>query len=126
MSLVRLLYRGALDAIGCARRAVRAGDIRARSRAISRAMAIVTELSRSLNFEQGGELSRNLAALYGYTERLLMRANFEQREKPLEEAERLLATLFEAWAAYEAEPSRAREDDVAQHPDQDYVPAGCA
>ncbi len=78
LTLVLMLYRGALDAIARARRHLRAGDIRARSRAIAKAMAIVTELSLSLNRQEGGELSRNLAGLYGYARKLLIQANFEQ------------------------------------------------
>src|SRR5579863_1710916 len=104
LKLVQLLYRAALDSIVAARRLVRLGDIRSRSGAISKAMAIVTELSLSLNVEQGGELSRNLAQLYGYVEKLLIQANFEQREQPLEEAERLLSTLAAAWSTFAPEP----------------------
>jgi flagellar protein FliS len=97
LRLVELLYRGALDSIAAARRYLRLGDIRARSRAISKAMAIVTELSLSLNHKDGGEVSRNLAELYGYIERLLIQSNVEQCEPPLVEAERLLSTLLEGW-----------------------------
>ena len=97
LKLVELLYRGALDSIGDARRNLRLGDIRARSRAISKAMAIVTELALSLNHKDGGEVSRNLAELYGYVETLLIRANVEQCDPPLAEAEGLLATLMEGW-----------------------------
>jgi flagellar protein FliS len=60
-------------------------------------MAIVTELSLSLNQEAGGELSKNLSELYGYVELLLMKANSEQSDPPLAEAERLIGTLAEAW-----------------------------
>ena len=94
---VHLLYRGALDSIASARRYLRLRDIRARSRAINKAMAIVTELSLSLNQQAGGELSRNLAELYAYVQTLLIKANSEQCDPPLEEAERLLAILAEAW-----------------------------
>ena len=97
LKLVELLYRGALDSIAAARRYLRLGDIRARSRAISKAMAIVTELSLSLNHKDGGEVGRNLAELYGYIERLLIQSNVEQCEPPLVEAERLLSTLLEGW-----------------------------
>jgi flagellar protein FliS len=92
-----LLYRGALDSIASARRYLRLGDIRSRSRAITKAMAIVTELSLSLNLQAGGELSKNLSELYGYVELLLMKANAKQSDPPLAEAERLLSTLAEAW-----------------------------
>lgn len=97
LTFVHLLYRGAMDSIGSARRYLRLGDIRARSSAISKAMRIVTELSLSLNQQEGGELSRNLAELYSYVETLLIKANSEQCDPPLEEAERLLGTLAEAW-----------------------------
>jgi len=124
LKLVQLLYRAALDSIAAARRFVRLGDIRSRSRAVSKAMAIVTELSLSLNVEQGGELSRNLAQLYGYVEKLLIQANFEQREQPLEEAERLLSTLAEAWAILTPEERAS----VSQAPVQSetYEPVSCA
>ena len=102
LKFVHLLYRGALDSIAAARRYLRQRDIRARSRAISKAMGIVTELSLSLDQQQGGELSRNLADLYGYVQTLLIKANTEQSDPPLEEAERLLGTLGEAWASCES------------------------
>jgi flagellar protein FliS len=97
LKFVHLLYRAALDSIASARRYLRLGDIRARSLAITKAMAIVTELSLSLNQEAGGELSKNLSELYGYVELLLMKANSEQSDPPLAEAERLIGTLAEAW-----------------------------
>jgi flagellar secretion chaperone FliS len=97
LKLIQLLYRGALDSIAAARRYLKLGDIRARSRAITKAMGLVTELSLSLNQAQGGELSRNLAELYGYVEMLLIKANSQQSDPPLAEAERLLGTLADAW-----------------------------
>ena len=95
--LVQLLYRGALDCITSARRYLKLGDIRARSRAISKAMAIVTELSVSLDHAAGGELSKSLADLYAYTEKLLIQANTEQIDPPLAQAERVLSILLEGW-----------------------------
>jgi flagellar secretion chaperone FliS len=97
LQLVRLLYRGALDSITAARRHLRLGEIRSRSNAIGKAMAIVTELSRSLDPGMNGELSQNLTELYSYVEGLLMEANLRQSDAPLAEAETLLSTLLEAW-----------------------------
>jgi len=97
LQLVQLLYRGALDSIAAARRHLRLGEIRARSGAISKAMAIVTELSRSLDLHMSGELSQTLAELYGYVQSLLIEANGRQSDPPLAEAERLLAILLEGW-----------------------------
>jgi flagellar protein FliS len=95
--LIQMLYRAAVDSITTARRYLKLGDIRARSGAISKAMAIVTELSLSLDHTTGGDLSKNLAELYAYAEKLLIQANREQSDAPLAEAKRLLSTLLEAW-----------------------------
>lgn len=125
VKLVQLLYRGALDSIASARRHLREGDIRARSQSITKAMLIVTELSSSLDVEHGGDLSRNLRDLYAYVQRLLIKANFEQREPPLIEAERLLFTLHEAWTECRAgEPDREtlESDQPESH---DYKPVAC-
>jgi len=123
--LVELLYRGALEAIASARRYLKAGDIRARSRAISKAMEIITELSRSLNQEAGGEIGRNLAELYSYTETLLIEANSRQSDPPLAEAETLLSTLAEAWgncAGSQPAPSAFLTTDIQDQ----YAPIGYA
>ena len=101
LKLVRLLYQGALDSIASARRSLQEGNIRARSRSIDKAMAIVRELSGTLRHEQGGEISRTLAELYDYVQKLLIRANVEQIDPPLAEAERLLNVLLEAWQTCE-------------------------
>ena len=123
--LIQLLYEGALDSIRSARRYLRAGDIRARSRAISKAMAIVTELSLSVDVEKGGEVSRNLVDLYGYVEKLLIQANVEQSEAPLEEADRLLATLLDAWKGCAPAQSTAVENEPAAERET-YGPVSCA
>lgn len=117
IKLVVILYRGALDAIASARRFVRLGEIRPRARAVNKAIGILGELTRSLDRERGGELSRNLAKLYAYIRELLIRANSEQSEAPLEEAERLLNTLLEGWmACVPAEPAGHLRSPMAGSP----------
>ncbi len=97
LELVRLLYRGAIEAIGHARRHVREGAIRDRNRQIGRASEIVNELTGSVDRDRGGEVAANLLLLYDYIQGLLHDANFRQAEEPLTEAERLMSTLLEAW-----------------------------
>jgi flagellar protein FliS len=99
LKLIEMLYAAALDSIVAARRHVRNRDIPARTRAINKALRIVTELSRCLNHDADGVMSRNLAGLYGYVLGLLVEANIKQIEAPLAEAEGLLSTLAEAWKA---------------------------
>jgi flagellar protein FliS len=105
--LVVILYRAAIEAIAGARINVQKGEIRERSQRITKAFEIIHELLHSLNHAEGGDISRNLAELYGYMQTRLTEANATQSEPPLAEVESLLQTLLEAWseAARTASPA---------------------
>jgi flagellar protein FliS len=110
VGLIRLLYRGAVDAVRAARTCLKSGDIAGRSTQITKAGRILTELSVSLDHANGGEISRGLAELYDYMQRRLNEANFHQIEAPLAEVEKLLTTLLEGWeriSGVESEPAHA-------------------
>ena len=110
IKLVRLLYRGAIEAVAQARRQLATGAIRERSRSIIKAWEILLELTRSLDHGQGGDLSRNLASLYAYMQTRLMEANSQQADGPLKEVEGLLTTLLEGWPQGHALPSPVIEE----------------
>lgn len=118
LELVQILYGAALEALQQARGYVRSGDIAARSRAITKASAILGELALSLRPVASSELSRNLADLYDYMQRQLARANFEQAESPLSEVERLLATLLDGWQNCRPDvvPAPAPPESHAENP----------
>lgn len=97
IELVRILYQAALESVERARRFLRQGDIAGRSKAISRASAILAELALSLNHGAEASLSRNLVELYDYMQRRLTAAHLHQVEPPLAEVARLLGTLLEGW-----------------------------
>jgi flagellar protein FliS len=97
VELVKMLYQAAIAAVKDARRHLANREIVARSRAITRACTIVTELTVSLDHDSGGDLSRGLARLYDYIGRRLIEANFRQTDQPLQEVLGLLSTLLEGW-----------------------------
>ncbi len=59
---------------------------------------IVTELMVSLDFERGGEISKNLFSLYVFMNRQLLEANVRKSINPLGEVKALLLELRSAWA----------------------------
>ena len=122
LQLVQLLYRGALDEIVRARGCLATRDIAGRTRAVNKAIRIVTELAVSLNHEQGGEISRGLVELYDYLQRLLIDANCRQVDGPLAEAQQLMTTLHEAWES--CRPATARRPGTQQ--EYEYTPITCA
>ena len=110
VQLVRMMYRGALDATASARQHFIAGDITARTRALNRAVALVTELVTSLecpNSDAGRTLEQNLRRLYDYVLHQLAQANIEQSPQPLEHADMVLRLLLEGWDTIENESETA-------------------
>ncbi len=104
VELIRILYQSAICEVREARLHLEAHDIQARSKSISKTMAILDELSGSLDLSQG-EIGEGLARLYDYMQGQLIDANFRQSDGPLAEVLGLLTTLAEGW---EGVPSQAR------------------
>jgi flagellar protein FliS len=106
LELVRLLYHGCTDAVREARRRLQEGDIAGRSRAISNAIEVLTELATSLDHTQA-EISRRLSLLYDYMQRRLIDANIQQQDGPLAEVLALLATLDEGWEGVQEQTAKS-------------------
>jgi flagellar protein FliS len=99
LELVHIVYEHTLTMVGDARRHLAAGNVPARGRSISRAIEAIAELDAALDRQAGGEIARNLAAIYEYLRLRLLTANIRQEDEPLAEVEKLLRTLGEAWSA---------------------------
>jgi flagellar protein FliS len=97
LELVRILYRTAVESVERARGFLRLRDVRARTNEINKTIAILGELTTSLNHAVGGDFSRNLAELYAYMTRRLIEANFRQSDEPMAEVSKLLSTLLDGW-----------------------------
>jgi flagellar protein FliS len=108
LELVVLLYDGALRHLVAAREAIERQDLIARREALSKALAIVTELQSTLNLEEGGPVAQQLDALYTYMTGRLVDATARKDVKALPEVENLLRSLRDAWAQIAAgEPAIA-------------------
>ena len=107
--LVAMLFDGFQEAVAQARGALRGGQPAAKGQAIGRAVRILEEgLRAGLDLQAGGALARDLDELYGYLTMRLTVANLRNDEQALEECQRLMQPLREAWAAIAEEPPAAR------------------
>ena len=98
--LVSLLFDGFMEAIAQGRGAMRNDQREAKGLALGRAVRIVEEgLRASLDLKGGGSLARDLDELYNYLTLRLTLANIRNDEAMLDECQRLVQTLREAWAA---------------------------
>jgi flagellar protein FliS len=101
IELVRILYRGALDAVCDARACLAGADIPGTSKAVAKASDIIRELTLSISPASAPALARNLHELYDYIGRRLLAAHAEQADAPLAEVAGLLATMADAWERIE-------------------------
>jgi flagellar protein FliS len=111
--LVRLLYRTAIESVRDARTYLADGEIAARSRAISKAVAVLAELSLCLRSDVEPRLARNLNELYDYMRRRLLTANLDQVDAPMAEVVGLLENLLEAWEKIDVPPASQRMELVS-------------
>jgi flagellar protein FliS len=73
-------------------------DIERINVALGKAQDVVTELMASLDFDAGGELARDLFALYVWFGREMLEANIRKEVGRVSAVRTMLAELREAWA----------------------------
>lgn len=114
--LITMLFDGAIMAIIQGKLYMQQGNIGAKGKSISHAIAIIDEgLKVSLDEEAGGEMARNLKALYEYMANRLLMANIRNDVAGLDEVSRLLMELKDAWVQI-GQPARAVAQPVVEQP----------
>jgi flagellar secretion chaperone FliS len=106
--LVVMLYRGAVRFVSAAAEAIENRDVPTAHNNLVRAQAIVSELCETLDLERGGDLARNLQAIYEYLSRRLIDANLHKDAAAAREVERFLRDLLPAWEQAAREAAAAR------------------
>jgi len=81
------------------------GNIEKISKSILKAQEIVTELTVSLDFEQGGGIAQNLFSLYTWFNKELLQANIHQDTGRITSVRNQLSELKSAWAEIVAKNS---------------------
>jgi flagellar protein FliS len=97
--LVVMLYDGALRFVSEADEAFGRDDRARAGDRIGRAIAIVDELTATLDPTHAPELAENLLALYGFCKRRLFEANLGRDRAALADVVASLTPLREAWAS---------------------------
>ena len=106
--LVALLLDGAMDAMTQALGAMQLGNAEQKSRAITRAVRILDEgLKAALNMDSG-PLAVDLNDLYAYMCMRLTHANLHSDRAAVEECQRLLQPIREAWVSIGQRQQEAR------------------
>lgn len=95
--ILLMLYEGCIRFMKQAIAAIDRKDIADRGMNIGRAFDIVNELNNTLNHEAGGDIAKNLEQLYMFVTEQLTKANATGQKKPLEDALKVMETLYSGW-----------------------------
>ncbi len=103
-----MLYDGAVRFVRQARMAIEEQRRADKAQAISKAVAIITEFSNTLNYEVGGDIAIDLSRLYDFMLRELSAVNARNDAGRLDTVEKILLDLREGFAGA-AEINRKQE-----------------
>ncbi|WP_337881095.1 flagellar export chaperone FliS [Rheinheimera sp.] len=109
--IIQMLMEGAIDSMKVAKITIEQKDYENKSKALSKATSIIDSLRLSLDTSVGGEMTDNLAALYGYMSRRLMDASVQNNTSIVDEVIDLLSTIKSAWDQI---PESAKHDAYQQ------------
>jgi flagellar protein FliS len=97
VQIVYMLYEGALNHLKIAKKKMESGDSIAKGIHISKATAIISELSNVLDMEKGGEISLNLRSLYEFVLQQLLQANLNNDIAAIDSSGQVIETLKSGW-----------------------------
>jgi len=98
LELVVMLYDGVLQSLGEARDAMARKDVGARTTAISRALAILTELQGTLNMKEGGAIAEELDRLYAFAISRLVDVTTKRDASAIDDIVKVLTPLRDGWS----------------------------
>lgn len=114
--LILMLFEGAIVAVHAARTQMLRQDYAGKGQSISKAIAIIDQgLALALDVEAGGEIARNLAALYEYMSNRLLLANLKNETAGIDEVGRLLSELKSAWEGIGKHKAPDSDDSGTMH-----------
>ena len=95
--LVIMCYSAAISNLRMACECYESGDFETKAKGIQKAQNIICELMNALDFEKGGEVARNLDALYNFMGRQIMESDLNKDVKGIGRVIEMLEELKSAW-----------------------------
>lgn len=113
--LIVMLFNGAIQRTEEAKRQMAKRNNQAVHNNLIRAQDIIAELRGALNM-QAGEIARSLDLSYEYFQHLLIRANVEKKDEPIDECVRLMTGMRDTWQELFANLAKEAEAKVPKPP----------
>jgi len=111
-----MLLDGALRYTQSARQGIEQNDAKMRNENISKAISIFTQLDAALDKSVGGEIAENLSGLYKFLMNQLTQANIQEDASLLNDAEKVLTDIKEAFEGAAKNIINEQQNNVNQAP----------
>lgn len=122
--LIQMLLEAALEKIAKAKGFMANKKIQPKGENIGLAISIIDVLRASLDMQAGGEISKNLEALYDYMTRRLTEANLKNDVAMLDEITNLLLPIKQAWDAIPEDVRAAHQQQQQMQQSKEQAAAG--
>jgi flagellar protein FliS len=122
--LIQMLLEAALEKIAKAKGFMANRKIQQKGENISLAISIIDVLRASLDMQAGGEISKNLEALYDYMVRRLTEANLKNDLALLDEITNLILPIKQAWDAIPEDVREAHQQQQLREQSKEQAAAG--
>jgi len=96
-----MLYDGAIRFMEAGKYGIEHKDLELQNQNLQKAQRIVMELMSCLDMDKGGEIAKNLLALYSYVLNELVEANVGDKIEPIDRCIKILCELRESWVEVE-------------------------
>jgi flagellar protein FliS len=101
--LILMLYDGAIDNLVKAKGCMQRKDFAAKGETMGKAINILSGLQSFLDMDKGGDVSKNLDAIYDYCVRRLYEATKNNDETMMDEVIGLIREIREGWVGIKDE-----------------------
>lgn len=103
LELVVMCYEKTIHLLMQAKDHFKENELENKVRKMQMALDIISELRCSLNFEKGGQIAKNLDAIYNYLTRRLIMGDTQKDLTAFDEVIRILGELKDAWEGIASE-----------------------
>ena len=112
-----MLYDGAIRFSKQAKECIEKNDMAGKGKYIGKTMAIISEFANTLDHEIGGEIAKNLDALYSFMLKELSTANVQNDSSRIDPVCNMLCELRATWAEA-IDIQNGSNGNYTQQPDQ--------
>ncbi len=110
IDLVIMCYEKAIQSLTQAQSHYEKAEFEQKAKKLQKAREIVSYLQGCLNFKKGGQIARNLDALYTYLNKRMLEADIRHDPKGFSEVIKIMHELKDAWEGIGSQPESGSAD----------------